>query len=270
MKIEDVILGVRFAKYASDELKGELPCPVAGMRKIENKGTDTQAFLFQTATRLYIVFPCTASARDVLTDLDVKMTDWVLAGPKPGSVIKARVARGFLAAWTSINTELIQAIWEMWDDRDVMICGYSLGGALAIPCGLTMLYSTADVQMVTCGGPRFGDAAFRDVFQAWIPAGRFVRLVNRGDPYPQVPNQEPSLFAGRLYQHVVPETTVAHGKATPPRPRAWWERAWHYSVRWVTARLGNKIDPRKAPLHSINLTLDWLEAQRKAGQTELA
>lgn len=71
----------------------------------------------------------------------------------------------------------------------LLICGHSLGGALASLCALdmkTFFYSSHDVTCVTWGSPRVGGKAWARLFNEMVPDS--FRYVYRNDIVTKVPN----------------------------------------------------------------------------------
>lgn len=133
-------------------------------------GTDTQARVELHGDRAIVLFPGTASLRDLLTDLKAPKK-------KHGA---GRVHMGFLEAFLSIAPRLSEAI----ENRRVYVAGHSLGGALAM---LTADWLSPRVLgCYTFGQPRvFNGPGARD-FNARLQPATY-RIVNEGDPIPRIP-----------------------------------------------------------------------------------
>lgn len=146
---------------------------------VVDRASDTQALVEKMADgKFAILFPGTASARDWLTDLEVRKVQW-----GGGSFGAGRVHRGFVKAYDSVRAGLVHLLPP---GVSLVIAGHSLGGALATLCAEDLAgdYPVADV--ITFGSPRVGNGAFARHYNA-ILADRTVRLVNAGDPVPHVP-----------------------------------------------------------------------------------
>lgn len=133
-------------------------------------GTDTQARVELHGDRAIILFPGTASLRDLLTDLKA---------PKKRHGA-GRVHMGFLEAFLSVAPRISEVI----ENRSVCVAGHSLGGALAM---LTADWLSPRVwACYTFGQPRvFNGPAARD-YNARLH-DRTWRLVNEGDPITHIP-----------------------------------------------------------------------------------
>ena len=135
---------------------------------------------------------------------------------------KGWVHSGFLSSYRALHGRISDLLTNHANDFDtIMVTGHSLGGAMAtisVPI-LKGLFKTKDIDCITFGAPRVGNARFREAF---AQAVRFSsRLVNQDDPVPKLPS---SLY----YHHVSPaaymyEGCVELGKAGPKRA---------YSSKW--------------------------------------
>jgi triacylglycerol lipase len=107
-----------------------------------------------------------------------KLLEWVeaancdLASFGPGK----RVHEGFYSVYESLDIDDISP-------RKVILCGHSLGAALATLLALDSDFSTQAVY--TFGSPRVGDTAFVTVYDRTIP--QTFRYVNRYDIVPSLP-----------------------------------------------------------------------------------
>lgn len=134
--------------------------------------TDTQVLLFSQKDRIEIIFPGTASAQDVITDLRAAKLRWG----------HGAAHAGFSRAWLSVRKAVTDAIPS---DTPVVIAGHSLGGALAM-LAADSLPGYNVLAVFTFGQPRvFNGPAARDCNRRL--ANRTFRIVNHGDPIPRIP-----------------------------------------------------------------------------------
>lgn len=141
---------------------------------IINTGTDTQVRIEEAHTgEWFVLFPGTASKRDVITDLDARFEKW--GGH--------RVHRGFANAFRSVADAVQDAIPTA---ARVVIAGHSLGGALATLCADAFQDIWTIEGVHTFGSPRVGNAGFAGEYASG-PGVRTWRIVNAGDPVPHVP-----------------------------------------------------------------------------------
>ena len=149
----------------------------------ENSDTDTQyVYEYMPAdSLLYILFPGTASLRDVITDAMA----WKQVVPYGNFDSAIRVHAGFSRAWKSIRG-LILAIVVKHRPENIVVVGHSLGGGIAPHCAVDIQYNTGIVPRVyTSGAPRTGNKAFRDSYNRRIPT--HTRYENYHDPVVMVP-----------------------------------------------------------------------------------
>jgi hypothetical protein len=142
---------------------------------------------------IYVSFAGSDSQTDwVRTNFDIEAQQYSLECKT--SKGKSVVHKGFLKAWKSIE----EPVWEKVANvmlrhagsGRVVVCGHSLGGAMATLASLDIFCKAEEtyrktLSVITFGSPRVGNASFRDLFQTVIP--RSVRVVNVYDPVPKTP-----------------------------------------------------------------------------------
>lgn len=114
---------------------------------------------------------------------------------------QGRFHSGFTDAYKMVKNEVHRFIDKSKTDK-LWISGHSLGGAMAVACGIDFtLNSNLEPQLVTFGQPRYADSAGAQ----WIDQhfnGRYIRFVRGDDIVPSVPFTLPRFFpyahAGRL------------------------------------------------------------------------
>lgn len=107
----------------------------------------------------------------------------------------AYVHRGFLDAYQSMASSVQQSLDLMlvsFPDYTLRITGHSLGGALAILCGVETArrHPSTLVNVQTFGGPRVGDKGFVAMVRNTTNIVTHWRMVNGKDPIPHVPPTE--------------------------------------------------------------------------------
>lgn len=145
--------------------------------------SDTQVLVEKMSTGHFaIVFPGTASARDWLTDLQVRKVQWGATLNSPLSTTP-KVHRGFAHAYAAVRAGIVQIVPP---GANLVITGHSLGGALATLCAedLNDLYPIDSV--ITFGSPRVGNGAFARRYNDPL-ADLTARIVNAHDPVPHLP-----------------------------------------------------------------------------------
>ena len=140
-------------------------------------GTDTQAFITHHDEIILISVRGTLELVDFVRDTDAQQV------PVTGGVGKAH--QGFYDAYRAMSTFVLTYLDKFDSDQKVIICGHSLGGAIATLLAEALRRDTKkyDVLLYTYGSPRAGDADF--VNGAAELAHH--RMVNSNDPIPSVP-----------------------------------------------------------------------------------
>lgn len=150
---------------------------------ISDHRTDTQVLVEKLSTGHFaIVFPGTASARDWLTDVQVRKVQWGYTLDSPLSTTP-KVHRGFAHAYAGVRAGILQLIPP---GANLVITGHSLGGALATLCAEDLAEDFPVTDVITFGSPRVGNGAFARRYNDPL-AALTVRLVNAGDPIPHIP-----------------------------------------------------------------------------------
>lgn len=159
-----------------------------------HQSTDTQVFIQDNI----IAFAGTNSKENVLTDVKILDVSFGACGNS-----KTRVHAGFLEAWDSVRTKVLQHVTQLTTET-VVFTGHSLGGALACVAGLDVACTLGKkVKVVSFGAPHVGDELFADVFNAKI--WESTRVVNPLDP---VPRSLSSQFAHVKGLYFVPPTKL--------------------------------------------------------------
>ncbi|CAI9118737.1 OLC1v1020342C3 [Oldenlandia corymbosa var. corymbosa] len=122
----------------------------------------------------------------------------------PG-IDNAMVHHGFYTAYhnTTLRPGILSALErgkELFGDLKIMVTGHSMGGAMAAFCALDLVVNTGakDVQVVTFGQPRIGNAAFASYYSQMVPYT--FRITHEHDIVPHLPP---------YYQHF-PQKTYRH------------------------------------------------------------
>lgn len=140
-------------------------------------GTDTQAFITHHDEVVLISVRGTAEPMDFLRDTDAEQVHF------EEGVGKAH--KGFYEAYKAMS-EFVQTYLQQFHiNQKVIICGHSLGGAIATLLAEALRRSPKkyDILLYTYGSPRAGDADF----VAGAKELAHHRMVNNNDPIPSVP-----------------------------------------------------------------------------------
>ena len=148
-------------------------------RWVEDKETDTQAFVTGKDTHLIVSFRGTSSKKDALVDTRFRKTD-AFGG-------RGRVHRGFHSAMDSVWNQVQAAVDELGADKKIFICGHSLGAALAqLAAHRLALESYSVAAVYVYGSPRIGNPEFRDAYNELLEDKTFLHINNR-DIVTQIP-----------------------------------------------------------------------------------
>ncbi|WOL17826.1 hypothetical protein Cni_G26619 [Canna indica] len=140
------------------------------------------------------------SLRNWIEDLFWKQLDLNYPG-----MPDAMVHHGFYSAYhnTTLRHGILNAVHraiEMYGNIQVLVTGHSMGGALASFCALDLAvnHGMKDIQLITFGQPRIGNAAFVHYFIKHVP--HTVRVTHANDIVPHLPPYY-SYFQWKTYHH---------------------------------------------------------------------
>jgi len=148
------------------------------MTVFDDKFTGARAAYIERAGQsATIVFRTTMTLHDVLHDFDMRQTRFI------GD---ARVHRGFCRKYLSLRDRLHAIVLER-APAHILLCGHSLGGALACMAAVDLhtCFEDVEIDVVTFGAPRAGNLAFTQ--QLKRAAHRYVRVRDRLDLIPDMP-----------------------------------------------------------------------------------
>ena len=146
---------------------------------IEDKKTDTQAFVTGNGGHLTVCFRGTSSGTDALADARFLKTD-AFGG-------RGRVHRGFQGALDSVWGRLLAAVNSLGPTKKLFICGHSLGAALAQLAAHRFALGAYPVAGVyVYGSPRIGNRDFMDAYNELLEEKTFLHINNK-DIVAQIP-----------------------------------------------------------------------------------
>ncbi|MEL6938878.1 MAG: lipase family protein [Cyanobacteria bacterium J06598_1] len=181
-------------------------------RYFNNRGRDTQAYLFRTEQFMVLAFRGSQEPKDWLTNVTTQLRNFTIRkdGVTALSSYKGRVHTGFFLAWASIERAVLAQMnrWEKDLEQSgktlppLYITGHSLGGALATMAAAALSDNGFDVAGVyTFGQPRVGDRTFVNQLNTHIQ-GKIFRFVNNNDIVPHVPPPFSVWNPTRFYGHI--------------------------------------------------------------------
>jgi triacylglycerol lipase len=146
---------------------------------IEDKKTDTQAFVAGNDRQLIVSFRGTSSGTDALVDARFLKTA-AFGG-------RGRVHRGFNGALNSVWSQLESVVGSLLSSKKLFICGHSLGAALAQLAAHRFALGAHPVAGVyVYGSPRVGNRDFMDAYNELLEEKTFLHINNK-DIVAQIP-----------------------------------------------------------------------------------
>lgn len=162
---------------------------------IKDESTDTHVLVVDGEDRIVIVFKGTTSTQNLKTDINMFYSNAKdLLPTKLGehdpegdleagknAVLKtrtwrrAKVHKGFAAAYAAVGPRLLTMVKTLQDDkrRPVFLTGHSLGGALATVCSLDLFLrlglTRKEIFVSTFGAPRVGNRPFWNLYNECVP-----------------------------------------------------------------------------------------------------
>ena len=133
---------------------------------------------------LYICFKGTSNLNDWKTNLNLKLVKY------QKNNIDFYVHNGYYNQYNNIKYKLYNyLIYNKVNYDNIIICGHSLGGALANICAFDIVdkpfIHNKNVICVTFGSPRIGDKNFVNLYNSFNISTH--RIVISGDPVPKLP-----------------------------------------------------------------------------------
>ncbi|MEL6814555.1 MAG: lipase family protein [Cyanobacteria bacterium J06598_3] len=181
-------------------------------RYFNNRGRDTQAYLFRTDEFMVLAFRGSQEPQDWTTNFTTQLRNFTVRkdGVTGVSSYKGRVHTGFFLAWAIIEKSVLAQMQRWRKDLakegktlpPLYITGHSLGGALATMAAAALVdHNIAVAGVYTFGQPRVGDRTFVSQLNQ-NTGGRVYRFVNNNDIVPHVPPPFSIWNPTRLYGHV--------------------------------------------------------------------
>jgi pimeloyl-ACP methyl ester carboxylesterase len=170
-------LDSRIAVICLDAYRTDKQAIILGYDFFEDRTTDTQFIVKKTDNHIIIAFRGTESVQDAINNLKYQTRD--IGG----------VHSGFAENFASVRADL-DKILDNRKDREVIFCGHSLGGALAVIAYGTYSQLNISCRCVTFGAPRvFGaEAASTEGSPAHgIDKSKITRYIHSRDPVTYLP-----------------------------------------------------------------------------------
>lgn len=161
-------------------------------------GSECFGYILEMPKKIYIVFRGTESYSDMFKDFMLWKTSFSYV--QNGGYVH----RGFLSVYDgisekqpiSLREQISRKLMELNSDKQLIITGFSLGGALATLCSCDVAENTnfKDPVVYTFASPRVGDQKFVDAFNQRVRQS--IRVINYHDYIPCSP------FRWMGYRHV--------------------------------------------------------------------
>lgn len=188
MTKEEIKHHINLMDYA---YKDDVDFKQIGLKKISwisNKETDTQGYVAINTDTIYIVWRGSSSIDDFLRDANVRRVPFL----KKNELVHV----GFLNAFNSIKDYLDKVIENSFRKiggidkiKNIVICGHSLGGALATLTAYHFCEKYTDlkdkVQKISIGSPRVGNDEFKKNYNKLVKNS--LRVVNDSDIVARIP-----------------------------------------------------------------------------------
>ena len=192
---------------------------LTSVKWIDDKKSDTQAFVALKEKSLYVVFRGTSSKKDAQNDASIDKVPFVKDGDK--------VHIGFLSSWHAVKDVVTKTIDKMGGYDKIVVCGHSLGAAVATLCAynLSHIYDTVDIECCNIGSPRVGNKTFKNNYDN--QKIKTLRIVHNNDIVTHSP------IIG--YHHVDGMLRI-DSDGNVKKFMIDWERAWNYLKSMVTGK----------------------------------
>jgi hypothetical protein len=261
----DLALAQLLGGYASDAYLPAVPKRpgISSGVFLFSEKTDAKVLVMESPVAVVLAFRGTSNLKDWIADARFRK---VPLGA-PGDI---RVHDGFLQDADSLLPKIINAI--NGNPKPILVCGHSLGGALASLSAFCLAKSNFEVRSVyTFASPRVGNAAWRDAYNAqrpnsnpnWTLGDRTFRVAAAGDLVPYLPGALTPPLNG--YRHVGTEIFVEAtdiGASYAINPGRWID-FWRDERRAMTA-IGEGEFDLITRFHSMGG--DYLPLMAKCGE----
>ena len=190
---------------------------------IDDKKTDTQAFVAIKGDVIYVVIRGSSSKKDFQNDASIAKVPFINEGEK--------VHIGFKSQWEAVKGIVHNSIYKCMKTMHgkvgkVVVCGHSLGGAVATLFTHSISHEYPDLLVESCtiGSPRVGNKTFKDNYDKL--GVKTYRIVHNNDVVTHSP------YIG--YYHVNHMLRI-DDNGDIKKYMIDWERAWSYIKGIFTA-----------------------------------
>lgn len=161
---------------------------------VSNLLYDTHMNVINTNNTLYICFRGTSSLQNWKSNFDIRLKEYKKNNNK------FKIHNGFYTQYNSIRHNILPFLIKNDTYNNIIVCGHSLGGALATICCLDIcdnIYNR-NITCVTFGCPRIGNKDFSDLYNLYNI--KMHRIVISDDLVPKWPiNREYTHICNSIY-----------------------------------------------------------------------
>jgi hypothetical protein len=184
---------------------------LTSVKWIDDKKSDTQAFVAMKGKSLYVVFRGTSSKKDAQNDVSIDKVPFINEGDK--------VHIGFKSSCDAVKDVVLKDITKKSGYNKIVVCGHSLGAAVATLCAynLSHVFEDTVIECCTIGSPRVGNKTFKNNYDA--RKIKTLRIVHNHDLVTRSPNIG--------YYHVNYMLRI-DDEGNIKKYMIDWERAWNY------------------------------------------
>lgn len=167
---------------------------------------NSEFFTFTTPTTRYFIFMGSNEVKDWLYNVFFVKKVVPYAGTNPSIKVHA----GFLDTYLKVRDEVLRyATRADLKSKSIVVCGHSLGSAIATFAALDIAYNiTRRVECFITGTPRVGNKHFKRSYNTRVPATTRMTLGN--DIIAQLP---PRVFGfthiATTYEHIGSKTSIS-------------------------------------------------------------
>lgn len=192
---------------------------LTSVKWVDDKKSDTQVFVALKEKSLYVVFRGTSSKKDAQNDVSIDKVPFINEGEK--------VHIGFKSSWDAVKNIILKDITKMGEYKKIVVCGHSLGAAVATLCAynLSHVFTDATIECCTIGSPRVGNKIFKNNYDS--RKIKTLRIVHNNDVVTHFP------FIG--YYHVNYMLRI-DDRGNIKNFIINWERIWNYIKSMVTGK----------------------------------
>jgi hypothetical protein len=141
---------------------------------IEHKESDTQGFIaIDSNDVVYLVWRGSSSKKDFQNDASVQKFPFIEPGEK--------IHIGFKSSWEAVRDLVYKTLKELDRIESIVICGHSLGGAVATLSAYA-IHKELGIDRIECctiGSPRVGNKKFKENYN--LTPIKTLRIVHHND-----------------------------------------------------------------------------------------